>query len=57
MSEALLSVLHISLAVRADDSGLGKTYVDIGPWVEIAFRVMQVYFGAGLKDYGTYLSN
>lgn len=28
VSEALLSVLHISLAVRADDSGLGKTYVD-----------------------------
>lgn len=54
MSEALLSVLHVSLT---DDSGLGKAFVDIGPWVEIAFRVMQVYFGAGLKDYGTYLAN
>lgn len=57
MSEALLSVLHISLGMGADDSGLEKTYVDIGPWIEIAFRVMQVYFGAGLKDYGTYLAN
>lgn len=57
VSEALLSVLHISLAVRADDSGLGKIYIDIGPWVEIVFRVMQVCFAAGLKDYGTYLAN
>lgn len=58
MCEALLFALHIcedvSLAVISDGSGLEKCQLDVGPWVEIGFKFMQVYFDTGLEDGGAY---